>query len=72
MTNPYVDKLYLDLKKNGATGGKIIGAGGGGFLMVYVPKNTHLKFKKFLLKKKLNILNWKFHYKGSEVIFCDE
>ena len=72
MTNPYVDKLYLNLKKNGATGGKIIGAGGGGFLMVYVPKNTRLKFKKFLSKKKLNILNWKFHYKGSEVIFCDE
>ena len=38
MTNEEIEKLYLNLKKNGSTGGKIIGAGGGGFLMSYVPK----------------------------------
>ena len=31
MTNKKIEELYLNLKKNGSSGGKIIGAGGGGF-----------------------------------------
>ncbi len=72
MTNKRIDKLYSNLKKNGSTGGKIIGAGGGGFLMSYVPKKNHKKFLKYLNKKKLNVLNWKFYFEGSKVIFNDE
>ena len=72
MTNKRIDKLYSNLKKNGSTGGKIIGAGGGGFLMSYVPKKNHKKFLKYLYKKKLNVLNWKFYFEGSKVIFNDE
>ena len=45
MTNSKIESLYLGLKKNGSTGGKIIGAGGGGFLMSYVPKKNHKKFR---------------------------
>lgn len=72
MTNPIIDKLYDKLKKNGATGGKIIGAGGGGFLMTFVPKKNHSKFRKFLKKQNISVLDWKFHFKGSEIIFFDE
>ena len=52
MSNPNVNILYENLKKNGATGGKIIGAGGGGFLMTFVPKKNHSKFNKYIKKKK--------------------
>ena len=72
MTNKKIEELYLSLKKNGSSGGKIIGAGGGGFLMSYVPKNNHKKFLNYLNKKKLNVLDWRFHYEGSKVIFNDE
>ena len=71
MSNSNVDVLYRQLKKNGATGGKIIGAGGGGFLMVYVPKKNKHKFKKYIDAKNLDILNWNFYPKGSEIIFSD-
>ena len=72
MSNSNVDTLYKELKKNGITGGKIIGAGGGGFLMVYVPKKNISKFKNYLKNKKLDILKWSFHSKSSEIIFSDE
>ena len=72
MTNKKIEELYLNLKKNGSLGGKIIGAGGGGFLMSYVPKKNHKKFLNYLNKKKLNVLDWSFHYEGSKVIFNDE
>jgi D-glycero-alpha-D-manno-heptose-7-phosphate kinase len=72
MSNNKIDKLYNKLKKYGATGGKIIGAGGGGFLMMYVPENNILKFKKIIKKNKIDYLDWKFHNKNSEVIFNDK
>ena len=72
MTNKKIEELYRNLKKNGSSGGKIIGAGGGGFLMSYVPKNNHKKFLNYLNKKKLNVLDWSFYYEGSKVIFNDE
>ena len=70
MSNSYVDILYKELKRM-VLQGKNYGAGGGGFLMVYVPKKNNLEFKKYL-KKKLDILNWNFYPKGSEIIFADD
>ena len=72
MSNPNVNILYENLKKNGVTGGKIIGAGGGGFLMTFVPKKNRSKFNKYIKKKNLDILDWNFHPKGSEIIFSDD
>ena len=37
ISNSIIDELYLQLKKIGSPGGKIIGAGGGGFFMMAVP-----------------------------------
>lgn len=37
ITNPQIDMLYDEAKKAGALGGKLLGAGGGGFLLVYCP-----------------------------------
>lgn len=43
ITNPVIDEIYETAKKAGATGGKISGAGGGGFMMFYCPRNTRYK-----------------------------
>ncbi|MFX0195931.1 MAG: dehydrogenase [Candidatus Hodarchaeota archaeon] len=43
ITNPVIDEIYETAIKAGATGGKLSGAGGGGFLIFYCPKNTRYK-----------------------------
>jgi len=43
MSNPQIDALYQLGRQNGALGGKLIGAGGGGFLMFYTEDKTRLR-----------------------------
>jgi len=43
MTNPEIDDLYSRGLRHGAVGGKLIGAGGGGFLMFYTEDRTRLR-----------------------------
>ena len=43
ITNLQIDEIYEEVVKAGATGGKISGAGGGGFMIFYCPKNTRYK-----------------------------
>ena len=51
ITNPLIDEIYQTAIDNGASGGKISGAGGGGFIFFYCPENTRSKviaaLKKF-------------------------
>jgi len=50
ITNPLIDEIYETAKKAGATGGKISGAGGGGFMMFYCPGNARYKVIEALQK----------------------
>jgi D-glycero-alpha-D-manno-heptose-7-phosphate kinase len=43
ISNSTIEELYEEVKKAGATGGKISGAGGGGFMVFYCPGNTRYK-----------------------------
>ena len=43
ISNRIIDEIYETAKKAGATGGKISGAGGGGFMIFYCPQNTRYK-----------------------------
>jgi len=43
ITNPYIDSIYDAALKAGSTGGKITGAGGGGFMFFYCPGNTRYR-----------------------------
>jgi D-glycero-alpha-D-manno-heptose-7-phosphate kinase len=43
ISNPVIDKIYNTARENGASGGKISGAGGGGFMMFFCPDNTRYK-----------------------------
>ena len=53
--------------KNGALGGKILGAGGGGFLLFIAPKDAHQNILKKL--KKFMFVEFKFENDGSKIIF---
>jgi D-glycero-alpha-D-manno-heptose-7-phosphate kinase len=48
ISNPVIDELYEAAKKAGASGGKISGAGGGGFMMIYAPANARYTVIKAL------------------------
>ncbi|MEI8278719.1 MAG: dehydrogenase [Bacteroidota bacterium] len=48
ISNPRMDEIYEAALKGGATGGKISGAGGGGFMMFYCPGNTHYHVRQAL------------------------
>ena len=53
--------------KNGAIGGKLLGAGGGGFMLFFVPKSKQKKFK-LKLNKYLNV-PFKFDKVGSQIVY---
>lgn len=50
ITNPLIEEIYETALLNGATGGKISGAGGGGFMAFYCPGNSRYKVAEALLK----------------------
>ncbi len=43
ITNPFIESVYETAKQNGALGGKVSGAGGGGFMMLFVPNNSRYR-----------------------------
>ena len=67
ISNPYIDHIYDTAKKAGALGGKLLGAGGSGFMVLVAEPSRHLKIKQAL--KGLLFVPFKFEDKGSEVIF---
>ncbi|MBS1266137.1 MAG: Galactokinase [Candidatus Woesearchaeota archaeon] len=68
MTNPQIDKWYELALQNGALGGKIMGAGGGGFFMFYCD-NHQEKFRKAMEDARLVEMPFKFDFDGTKVIF---
>lgn len=52
ISNSHMDEIYDTALQAGATGGKITGAGGGGFMMFYCPGNSNYKVKEALGKYK--------------------
>ncbi len=66
MSNPQIDEWYGLARRNGALGGKLVGAGGGGFLMFYTPEPA--KLRHALLKAGLTEVRFKFEFEGTKVI----
>ncbi len=64
ITTPYLDELYDYAIENGAIGGKLLGAGGGGYFLFYVPTFQKIKFIKALKKKGLIVDTFTFDNKG--------
>jgi D-glycero-alpha-D-manno-heptose-7-phosphate kinase len=68
ITNPQIDGWYDLARRNGAIGGKISGAGGGGFLMLYC-EDGKPKLREALRRAGLFELNFRFEFEGSKVVF---
>jgi D-glycero-alpha-D-manno-heptose-7-phosphate kinase len=70
ISNKFIDECYNFAKKNGALGGKIMGAGGGGFFMFYHNGNNNEKtaFIKSMSKKDLKKMRFNFDFEGAKII----
>lgn len=69
VSNPEIDNMYASAKVAGALGGKILGAGGGGFMLLYVPKNKQNAVVEKL--KYYRKVDFSFEPFGSHIIFKD-
>ena len=68
MSNPQIDEWYDLALKNGAVGGKVMGAGGGGFFMFYCDTNKE-KFRLAMERARLVEMPFRFDFDGTKVVF---
>jgi D-glycero-alpha-D-manno-heptose-7-phosphate kinase len=66
MSNPRINEWYELALANGALGGKLIGAGGGGFLMFYADDKT--KLRHALRQSGLKEVRFKFDFEGTKLL----
>lgn len=68
ITDNFIDEAYDLARKNGATGGKVVGAGGGGFLLLYCPRDKS-KLISAMRKIGLEPMWFSFEHEGAKIIF---
>ena len=69
VSNSRVDAMYDEARKAGALGGKLLGAGGGGFILLFVPPGKQARVRKRL--NRLIEVPFEFEFSGSQIIFFD-
>ncbi|UCE48051.1 MAG: hypothetical protein JSW47_20940, partial [Phycisphaerales bacterium] len=70
ISKPCIDEWYERARAHGAVGGKILGAGGGGFLLLYAPPERHAEICEAL--PELRPIDFRFSPQGSKLIYVEE
>lgn len=70
ISNPHIDDWYERARAHGAIGGKVLGAGGGGFLLLYAPPERHPGICEAL--PELRPISFRFEPQGSKLIYVEE
>jgi D-glycero-alpha-D-manno-heptose-7-phosphate kinase len=68
MSDPFIDECYEAARKNGASGGKLIGAGGGGFFMFYCDNSDKPKLAGAMQKMGLRWERFHFDFDGAKIL----
>lgn len=71
ISNPRINHLYELARRNGASGGKITGAGGGGFLLLYCESEHQQAVRSALHVEGINEMSFAFDNNGAQVIVND-
>ena len=66
MSNNFINHAYEVALQNGAVGGKLVGAGGGGFLVFYAHDKS--KLRNAMSSLNLDEVRFKFDFEGTKVI----
>lgn len=69
VSNNHIEEIYLAARDAGAIGGKLMGAGGGGFMVLFVQPHLQSRVREAL--KNLLYVPFKFDFTGSQIIFVD-
>jgi D-glycero-alpha-D-manno-heptose-7-phosphate kinase len=69
VSNNQIDQIYELAMTNGAVGGKLLGAGGGGFMLLFVPPERQKRVRECF--KKLIYVPFRFEFSGSQIIYFD-
>ena len=72
ISNPQIDQLYEEALKGGALGGKLLGAGGGGYLLLYCPYNVRHKVAARMEAAGGQLADWNFELRGAQSWIADE
>ena len=67
ISNDYINRIYDSAKRKGAYGGKLLGAGGGGYLLLYCPRGRKNQIIGFMKKYKLRPESVSFDMEGARV-----
>jgi len=70
ISSPKIDAWYERARQHGAIGGKVLGAGGGGFLLLYAHRDRHPEIIKAL--PDLRPISFHFEPQGSKIIYVEE
>ncbi|MGN1316886.1 MAG: kinase [Acutalibacteraceae bacterium] len=70
ISTPQIDEMYSKARQNGALGGKILGAGGGGFMLLYVPREKQEHFISCF--SDLKVIPFKFENEGTKIIMQND
>jgi len=68
MSDPFLDECYESARKNGAAGGKLIGAGGGGFFLFYCENDCKSKLVPAMQKMGLRWVRFRFDSYGARIM----
>ncbi len=68
MTDPTIDEHYEAARKAGAIGGKLMGAGGGGFFMLYVRPADRRRVQEAMVARGLRLLKFRFDLDGARIV----
>jgi D-glycero-alpha-D-manno-heptose-7-phosphate kinase len=71
ISTPQIDAMYRVARENGALGGKITGAGGGGFLLLFCPLEAKKKVREALHQAGAREMNFEFDTQGAHVVVND-
>jgi D-glycero-alpha-D-manno-heptose-7-phosphate kinase len=68
ITTSEIDAIYARAREAGALGGKLAGAGGGGFMLLYCPKSDQMRVREAL--SPLQSLDFRFDWGGARIAFA--
>ena len=68
MTDDNIDSLYIHAKNNGAIGGKIMGAGGGGMFLFCCHKGMRKRLIDTMQASVLKHMDFRFEFEGTKII----
>ncbi|HSM85417.1 MAG TPA: hypothetical protein VLT16_04675 [Candidatus Limnocylindrales bacterium] len=71
ISNPAIDRMYGIARANGAVGGKITGAGGGGFMLLYCEEEKQAAVREAFAAEGIREMRFAFDFSGSRVLVND-